>query len=195
MVPSFTFHPLTCTPRRLDTIEGQGSTFHLIASLASHQPDVAATSILAISSKKKLLVIVRNSLLRHLLSEQLLAWGFIVESVGTSTEALQLQRGDYSLLVADINGRPDDANLLQYFQLPVVLLRLGGEEERLKEAKEKSKAILLFKPVRRDEFQRALSRALDRERHGPCLLVVANLLTFFVLVYSILAAQGTALVV
>jgi len=83
-----------------------------------------------------------------------------VTAKGTSTEALAISIDGLCLVIADINGRPDDAKLLQTFALPTILLRLGGEEERLKEAKERSGATLLFKPVRMQEFRRALLRVL-----------------------------------
>jgi CheY-like chemotaxis protein len=148
---------------RFETIEGHGSIFHFIASLTSCQPDLPAIPPVIL---EKILVVVRHELLRRLLSEQLLAWGCRVESVGTSAEALRLPKEGHSLIVADINGRPDDASLLKYFQLPAILLRLGGEEERLKEVKEKTGPILLFKPVRTEEFRRAIFRALNPAHPG-----------------------------
>lgn len=119
-----------------------------------------ALTVLPVFPRKRVLVVVRNPVFRRLLVERLSAWSCSVDSVATSTDALNLQSADYSLLLADINGGLDDARLLREFQLPVILLRMGGEEERLKEAKERSKAILLFKPVRKEELYRALCRAL-----------------------------------
>lgn len=145
-------------PRLEQTPEGQGSTFHFMALLASCQAD--ADTALPVLPRKRVLVVVRSSVTCRLLVERLRAWGCLVDSVATSTDALKLQSGNYSLLVADINGGVDDANLVREIQMPVILLRTGGEEERLKEAQEGSKAILLFKPVRKEEFHQALCRAL-----------------------------------
>lgn len=147
----------TDKPRFDPQQEGLGATFHFRA-LASCQLDLHTN--LPVRPSKKVLVVVQNGVLRRLLVERLRAWSCPAESVATSTDALQLQSADYSLLVADINGGVDDAKLLSGFPLPVILLRQGGEVERLKDAKEKGKAILLFKPVREEEFHRAICSAL-----------------------------------
>ncbi len=142
-----------------NSIEGHGATFHFSATLACSEAD-SPTEKLPILTNKKILLVVRNNLLRGLLTEQLLAWGSIVTPKSTSTEALTVPIDGLCLVIADINGRPDDAKLLHTFALPTILLRLGGEEERLKEAKEKNGAKLLFKPVRAQEFRQAVLRVL-----------------------------------
>jgi CheY-like chemotaxis protein len=79
------------------------------------------------------LLVVRNATLLRILSRQLQRWGFNVVSVPTSTEALALARTGWAFLVADVNHRPDDNLLIDAFALPTVVLRQGGEEERLKQ--------------------------------------------------------------
>jgi CheY-like chemotaxis protein len=126
--------------------------------------------LLDLSHQTKLLLVIRNDTLRAILQRQLTEWRFQVVAVRTSTEALALSKADFTLLVADINGRPDDHLLLKGFNIATILLRQGGEEERLKQALVKSGPILVSKPVRGSELYDAVTRALNPFQPGTSLL-------------------------
>jgi hypothetical protein len=85
-------------------------------------------------------------------------------------QALALLKTDFTLLVADINGRTNDHLLLKEFNMATILLRHGGEEERLKQALTKSGHVLVSKPVRGSELYEAVSRALNPFQSGTSLL-------------------------
>jgi signal transduction histidine kinase/CheY-like chemotaxis protein len=148
----------------VDSKEGVGSKFFAEVTLAtSDNPDLEHIPF-HVYSQVQLLLVVRNVALRDILSRQLGDWSFQLVAVGTSTEALALKALErFSVLVADINGRPDDVNLLQRFNMPTILLRQSGEEERLRKALTKSPhRILVSKPVRAKELHDALSLAMGR---------------------------------
>jgi signal transduction histidine kinase/CheY-like chemotaxis protein len=155
----------------VDSIEGSGSKFHVQLSLASTS-DPAPGGALPFNlgfQQKELVLVIRNATLRSILSRQLMEWGFRVVAAGTSAEALTLPRGHVTLLLADINGRPDDYILLREFNgVPTILLRQGGEEERLRQVFtiKSSSIILISKPVRTSELYEAVCRAVNPSQSG-----------------------------
>jgi signal transduction histidine kinase/CheY-like chemotaxis protein len=154
-----------------ESTEGSGSRFLVKVSLAhSGEPSAPLGPLFDRSLQTKLLLVIRNVTLRAILLRQLTDWKFRVVAVGTSTEALALHKADFTLMIADINGWKDDHNLLQQFNITTILLRQGGEEERLKQALTKSGGILVSKPVRTSELYDALSRALNPFQAAPTLI-------------------------
>ncbi len=162
-----------------DSTEGTGSIFHADVVLGGRTGSEARAilPVFNLSNQKKLLVVIRNSTFRPLLAQRLTDWRFHVVAVGNSTEALRLEKEEFTLLVADINGRPDDRILLQTFHMVTILLRQGGEEERLKQALSvKTDKIILNKPVRMNELYQALQRAVNPFQPGLCPLLLLLLL-------------------
>ncbi len=131
----------------------------------------AEPKTLQIGTRNQLLLVARCTTFRRLLALKLSTWGFQVVDVATSAEALLLPNKDLvRLLVADINGHSGDARLVQEFAAmgitSVILLRLGGEVERLKQFLLKAKTIIVYKPVRDDELFNAVLATLDQQSGG-----------------------------
>jgi signal transduction histidine kinase/CheY-like chemotaxis protein len=155
---------------RVESTEGVGSKFHVEVALGRVSNALSSFPLpLAITNHHPVLLVIRNATLRALLARKLIEWGFNVVALGTSTEAIALKKEDFTMLLADINGRPDDNILLQQFAMVTILLRQGGEEERLKQALTKTDKILLSKPVRMNELAGALYRALHPGQAVPGL--------------------------
>lgn len=118
-----------------------------------------------------LLLVVSCSKARELLAAKLSRWGFSVSAFATSVEALAMQSQlpqRFRVLRADINGHPGDAELVRAFHSPSILLRHGGEQERLLFAIEKTQRIVVFKPIRDVDLQIALAKALGGDgRDAP----------------------------
>jgi CheY-like chemotaxis protein len=146
----------------VQSTEESGSKFLVEVCISnSEEPSSPPQPLFDLSHQTKLLLVIRNDSSRAILQRQLTEWRFQVVAVRTSTQALTLRQADFTLLVADINGWNDDHRLLKEFNIPTILLRQGGEEERLKQALSKSGRILVSKPVRGSELCDALSRALN----------------------------------
>jgi len=144
-----------------ESAEGKGSTFHATTVLHRSSTIQPEPDPFPLSDKRQLILVIRNDIFRRLLASKLSSWGFQVVAVATSTEALLLPKNSALILVADMHGHTDDARLLLEFGASVILLRPGGEEERLKQLLQKSKSFGVYKPVRSDDLRCALLTALD----------------------------------
>jgi len=150
-----------------ESAEGKGSTFHATTVLHRSSTIQPEPDPFPLSDKRQLILVIRNDIFRRLLASKLSSWGFQVVAVATSTEALLLPKNSALILVADMHGHTDDARLLLEFGASVILLRPGGEEERLKQLLQKSKSFGIYKPVRSDDLRCALLTALDPSKGYP----------------------------
>jgi CheY-like chemotaxis protein len=155
----------------LSSCKGSGSRFRVQLCLGNTS-DPAEPAPLKLSLQKQLLLVIRNATLRSILSRQLTEWSFHVVAVGSSTEALPLPREQFALVLTDVDDRPDDRLLLVESDVPTILLRQGGHEERLKRAPAMNgSSILLCKPVRTRELYDALCRAVNPLKEGDSPLL------------------------
>jgi PAS domain S-box-containing protein len=157
----------------VDSVEGQGSTFHFIVHTEAVSAAGAASAPPAALEGRHVLIAVHNSTVRQALSQTLQAWGLTTRKAASAAEALELlQRGDRfeailaDLWLSDMDGAQFARAVHQHANAttaPIIALAAFGQRDIASEAF----AALLTKPVKAAQLQASLLRVLAEDAGAP----------------------------
>ena len=165
---------------RVESVEGQGSTFWFEVDFANATDTAQAAPALDLPDPGGLSVLVvdDNDTNRGVLVAALTRWGVDVEAVGSASEALERlnqtrARGQpLPLLLSDVNMPDMDGLTLverlrsspELRDLPVILLTSGGRPGDAARARDLGVTRQLMKPVKQSELMDAILEATDPSR-------------------------------
>lgn len=155
----------------VDSIPGEGSTFHFTIRVKRHDDSTFGTYILPehkpITAGKRALLIDDNQTNLRILQSQMSTWGISCETCDQPLEVLSMvQQKDYDLLIMDMH-MPDLNGLNLARQLtdhlgdkapPMIMLTSLGQS--LRENERKYFQAFLHKPVRREQLYKHIHKIL-----------------------------------
>jgi two-component system, sensor histidine kinase and response regulator len=160
----------------VDSTPGQGSSFHFTA-LFGVAPDQCPAEDPKFLQGLSMLVVDDNATNRHILTDILRRWGMKPVSAASGREALALAERAYSsgdpfaLIIGDVHMPQMDGfelaeklNQSPYCAAAIVLMVTSGEHPgELDHARQSRVSHYLLKPVRRQELQDVIAKALGAQ--------------------------------
>lgn len=155
----------------VDSVPGEGSTFHFTIRVKRHDDSTFGTYIIpkhqSITAGKRALLVDDNQTNLRILQSQMSTWGISCETCDQPLEVLsRVQEGNYDLLITDMH-MPELNGLNLAKQLtdqlgdkapPMVMLTSLGQS--LRENERKYFQAFLHKPVRREQLYKHIHKIL-----------------------------------
>jgi PAS domain S-box-containing protein len=160
----------------LNSIQGEGSTFHFTARLPATAHANAQTSRRECLAGLGALIVDDNTVNRKVLFESLSHWGMRVDAVASGDEAIKaLQTQTYDLILLDALMPDKDgfetAADIQQLKLPapplIVMLSSAGLKDDMARWRSVGISAYLTKPVLQSELQEKLLTLLSNTKEAP----------------------------
>ena len=163
----------------LDSVEGQGSTFHFSVQLGRSPEDATSNPLPALQGIK-VLVVDDNASNRRIVADQLTAWQLKVDTVDSAAAALtsiqhaQTQAAPFSLILTDGTMPEMDGSSLTRalaedpsFSSPILMMLTSTDKKMEREALATLGIVgTMLKPVRPTELLDAILLALGQPSRG-----------------------------
>ena len=157
----------------VDSKPGLGSSFHFTAELQAVNPATTVTpAVLANLPGTRVLIVDDNETNCRVLTRMVVSWGIEAVVANSGVAALALLRDhEFHLVLSDVHMPEMDGFTLTHEiaaltgepGLPVVLLTSSAERGDIARCRELNVSGFLTKPVRRNELQAAIQKALGRQ--------------------------------